>query len=52
MTGKKGTAKATGTQHSQEFREEALALAERIGVNIEYPLQALCPGHGDVSFSG
>jgi hypothetical protein len=21
-------------------------------VNIEYSLQALCPGHGDVSFSG
>ena len=32
MTGKTGTKKATRRQHSPEFREEALALAERIGI--------------------
>jgi transposase len=32
MTSRKGTEKASPRQHSQEFREEALALAERIGV--------------------
>ena len=32
MTGKTGTKKATRRQHSPEFREEALALAEKIGI--------------------
>lgn len=32
MTRKTGTKKAARRQHSQEFREEALALAERIGI--------------------
>jgi transposase len=32
MTGTTGTKKATRRQHSPEFREEALALAEKIGI--------------------
>ena len=32
MTRKTGTKKTTRRQHSQEFREEALALAERVGI--------------------
>jgi len=32
MTRKTGTKKTTRRQHSQEFREEALALGERVGI--------------------
>jgi transposase len=32
MTRKTGTTKTTRRKHSQEFREEALALAEKIGI--------------------
>jgi len=32
MTVKAGTKKATRRQHSPEFREEALALAEKVGI--------------------
>lgn len=33
MTSKTGIKKATRRQHSQEFREETLALAEKIGIS-------------------
>ena len=33
MTNKTGTKKAPRKQHSQDFRKEALALAEKIGVS-------------------
>lgn len=33
MTNKTGTKKVTRRQHSQEFREEALALAEKLGIS-------------------
>jgi transposase len=32
MTGKTGTKKVTRRQHSPEFRQEALALADKIGI--------------------
>ena len=33
MTSKAGTKKVTRRRHSQEFRSEALALAEKIGIS-------------------
>jgi transposase-like protein len=48
MTRKTGTKKATRRQHPQEFREEALALAEKIGM----PKAAREPGLHDSQLYG
>lgn len=39
MTAKAGKKKATRRQHSPEFREEALALAKKVGKRAEAPGQ-------------